>query len=317
MEKYHYATRMPKQLRRLLRIINYRFYIQTNYDLKNSIFIAGTGRSGTTWLAELIASQINSRLIFEPFHFERVIGNSRYHLFQYMRSDDVDDELYEYSYHVISGRLRNKWVDWHNKQLISKYRIIKEVRANLFLKWLYNKFPATPFFFVIRHPCAVVLSRTEMNWATDLDIEPFLHQPLLLEDHLADKLDMIRLAQTDVEKHAVIWCVTNAIPLRQFKPNEVTPIFYEKLCLYPDDELAKVINLLRLDQHRFDYTSLYKPSITSSDFSAVVTREDRVMRWKDHLSVKEIDAILNIVQAFGLDHIYSDSPMPIVSELFE
>jgi hypothetical protein len=82
----------------------------------------------------------------------------------------------------------------------------------------------------MRHPCAVVLSRIELGWATDRDIEPFLVQPHLLEDHLDPYFDLIYRAETVEEKHAVIWSVSNLVPLKQFNSNEWKVVYYENLC---------------------------------------------------------------------------------------
>ena len=61
----------------------------------------------------------------------------------------------------------------------------------------------------------------ELGWDTDSDIEPFLSQPDLVEDHLRDHLDIIQTANTDEEKHAIIWCVSNLVPLKQFITGEL------------------------------------------------------------------------------------------------
>ena len=84
------------------------------------------------------------------------------------------------------------------------------------LKWLHENFPVVPTVFIIRHPCAVVLSRMELNWATDSNIEPFLNQPDLVTDQLAPFTNIISKASTVEEKHAIIWSVSNFVPLTQF-----------------------------------------------------------------------------------------------------
>jgi hypothetical protein len=308
MEKFYSAGRAPKQLKRLRRIIRSRFYLHLNHDTRNSIMVAGTGRSGTTWVAEMIASQIPCRIMFEPFHFRKVLRKD-HHLFHYMRPEQEDSVLYAYANNVLSGRIRKPWIDWHNDKWIASFRLIKEIRANLFLKWLKNKFPEVPLIFIIRHPCAVVLSRMELGWATDSDIQPFLDQKNLVEDFLCDKLELIHRAETDVEKHALIWCITNLIPLKQFKPGEITVMYYEDLCLQPEYELLKILKSLNQEatMRRVD---VKRPSTTSSISSAVVTGADRISRWKNTLKNREIDSILNIVREFGLDDLYGEAVTP-------
>jgi hypothetical protein len=68
---------------------------------------------------------------------------------------------------VFTGEIRNRWIDRQNERIYSRYRLIKEIRINLALKWLHDNFPEVPILFLMRHPCAVVASRMELGWATD------------------------------------------------------------------------------------------------------------------------------------------------------
>jgi hypothetical protein len=317
MENYYSRLRTPKKFNRLIRIFRSRFYIHTSNDLRQSIFLAGTGRSGTTWLAEMIDYQIPSRLMFEPFFLNKIFPASRFHLFQYMRPEQEDRELYNYAHEVLTGKIRDQRIDWHNKRLFTHSRIIKEIRANLFLKWLHDRFPQVPLVFVIRHPCAVALSRKELGWDTDADIEPFLRQENLIADYLENKLDLIHSLKTDIEKHALVWSISNLVPLSQFEPDELNTVFYENLCLKPEYELAKVFKVL--DQRHLYITGMdvQRPSVTTTLTSAVVTGEDKVSRWKSHLKSSEIDSILNIVQEFGLGYLYGDAVTPRESARLE
>src|SRR5260370_41586597 len=43
-------------------------FLERTHDPSRTALVLGSGRSGTTWLAESIARGHRSRLIFEPFH---------------------------------------------------------------------------------------------------------------------------------------------------------------------------------------------------------------------------------------------------------
>jgi hypothetical protein len=43
-----------------------------NNDFRNTIFLAGTGRSGTTWLSNIINYKNEYRYMFEPFQSKKV-----------------------------------------------------------------------------------------------------------------------------------------------------------------------------------------------------------------------------------------------------
>ena len=283
--------------------------------MRRSILVAGTARSGTTWLADVIASQLVCRIMFEPFNPELVREYRGFNYFQYMRPEEEDGSLHFYARRVFSGELRNRWVDRQNENLFAEYRLVKEIRANLMLKWLHRQFPEVPVLFLLRHPCAVVLSRMELGWATDRDIQPLLSQPALVSDYLDGHMDLIRNVQTDEEKHTIIWCVSNLVPLNQFRSDELKIIYYEDLCVQPDVELPAAFAAIGVDYDRSTANRLDRPSQTTRATSAVVTGSDRVSHWQKKLNPVQVERILRIVQAFGLDHLYQDSPMPMHPEI--
>jgi hypothetical protein len=250
--------------------------------------------------------------MFEPFHPLKVKAFRPFHYFQYMRPLDQNAHLEAYCRTVFSGQIRNRWIDREVNQLKPQYRLIKEIRANLFLKWIKTTFPQIPIFFIIRHPCAVVASRLNLSWATDADIEPFLAQPELVQDFLRDKLDIIKQAGSLEEKHAIIWCISNLIPLHQFQADEFCLVYYEQLCQQPEVELGRILQSLGLDVQSANFDALDLPSMTSVGTSALVTGNDPISGWQKSLSSQQIAKILAIVEAFGLGHLYGHQLTPRV-----
>jgi hypothetical protein len=304
--------RFSKFQKRLSRAFCSKLYRDKNRDISNSILIAGTGRSGTTWLANIIASQKPCRIMFEPFHSEMVTEFRPFHYFQYMRPAQDNKELYEYCTSLFTGNIKNKWIDRHIDHLNPQYRLIKDIRANLFLKWISDNFPQVPILFIIRHPCAVVLSRMKLGWATDTDIAPFIDQTSLVDDFLSDKMEIIYRSQTDVEKHAVIWCISHLVPIKQFNSDGLNIVFYENLCFQPKNEIYRIFSAINCVYDDSVFEVIKQPSTTTVCSSAILTGENRLTRWKKDLSSKQIDSVLSIVENFGLDHIYGDSVIPLL-----
>jgi hypothetical protein len=300
-----------KFYRRVLQLFGSHFYFNPDPDIRRSILVAGTARSGTTWLADLIAFQIPSRILFEPFNPDLVSEYRRFNYFQYMRPGTENPEFHAFAQKVFTGEIRSRWIDHKNERIISSFRLVKEIRANLALKWLNDNFPEVPIIFIVRHPCAVVLSRMELGWATDQDIEPLISQPQLVEDYLGPYLDLIRSAVSSEEKHAVIWSVSNLVPLRQFKSNELKIVYYENLCTQPEIELPGVFEAIGHQYSSRLVTGSNQPSQTTRRDSAVMAGANKIENWKRKLSPSQIDSVLRVVQAFGLDHLYGDSTLPL------
>jgi Sulfotransferase domain len=297
--------------RRIVQQITSRFYINPDADLDKSIVVAGTARSGTTWLGDLIASQVPCRILFEPFHPELVPEYRGFHYFQYMRPGMENLKFQGFAQKVFTGEIRNRWIDRQNERMFSQVRLVKEIRANLALKWLHDHFPEVPIVLLIRHPCAVVCSRMELGWATDTDIKPLLSQPELIEDHLLPYMDLIKSAKTMEEKHTIIWCVSNLVPLKQFNPGEVKIMYYEHLCTQPENELPALFEFIGRTYNKPVIGIINQPSQTTKVTSAVVRGMDKIENWKKKLRPSQIDSVLRTVEAFGMSHLYGDSVSPL------
>jgi hypothetical protein len=300
-----------KLYRRAIQFVGSHFYRNPEPELGRSVLVAGTARSGTTWLGDLISSKIPCRILFEPFNPNLVPEYRNFNYFQYMQPETQDQQFYSFARKVFRGEVRNAWIDRQNEQLFPSYRLIKEIRANLALKWLHERFPEVRMVFLMRHPCAVVQSRMELDWATDKDIQPFLSQSELVEDYLSPYLDVINNARTAEEKHAIIWCVNNLVPLRQFKPGELKIVYYENLCTQPDIELQAVFHTLGLEYKSLSARQLNRPSQTTVASSAVVSGTDKIAFWKKKMTATQIDNVLRTVERFGLHTIYNDSLLPL------
>lgn len=309
MKQFRFWSR--KLYRRAVQEIGSRFYVNPDSDLRKSILVAGTARSGTTWLGDLIASQISSRILFEPFNRDLVPEYRNFHYFQYMRPGVNDREFYMFARKVFTGTIRNRWVDRQNERIVSGYRLIKEIRANLALKWLHDNFPEVPTIFLLRHPCGVVASRMELGWATGRDIEPFLSQPDLIDDHLGPYLNLIKNAATAEEKHAIIWSVSNLVPLKQFTTGELKIVYYENLCTQPQAEMTSIFDSIGQKSVKPVIDKIDQPSQTTRVTSAIVTGTDKLTSWKKKLNPSQIDNILRIVDMFGLSHLYGSSLLPL------
>lgn len=302
--------RARKLARRLRRVACSRLYRDARGDTRRTAFLAGTARSGTTWLAEALAWQQPCRVMFEPFNPRKVRAYARYQYFQYMRPDAPDDALRAYCHSVFTGAIRHPWIDREVDVLRPRFRLVKEIRANLMLGWIRRQFPEIPMLLLLRHPCAVVASRLGLAWATDTDIASFRQQPALVADHLTRRMQLIDAAQSDEEKHAVIWCVSNLVPLTQLGAAGLTILHYERLCTRPQEELGRAAAELGLPRPSPTGDVVGSPSMTTRRGSAVVAGDDPLSAWTRILSPRQVRRVLDVVDAFGLSHLYGESIQP-------
>jgi hypothetical protein len=288
-----------------------RVVLDRNGDTSRCRLIAGIGRSGTTWLADILISQVPARLLFEPFDPNQIPEYRDFQYLQYMRPDEENADLRAYCDLLFSGRLRNAWVDHQNEIPFPSIRIVKAIRANLMLGWIREQFPDLPIIVIMRHPCAVVNSRIKLGWTADMDVESMLSQPRLMADVVGDRTDIVRAATTNVEKTALLWAIGTAVALRQLRGRRAYLVFYEHLRARPEEELPKVFEAARLPFRPSVYAYANRPSLTSAPFSSIVTQGRSISSWRKELEVDQIDRILSIAQAFELGDLYSDRPDPL------
>lgn len=304
--------RAAKLRSRLSSALVRQFYRDVNREIDRTILLAGAARSGTTWLAQVIASQTPCRIMFEPFHPGKIEAYREFDYYQYVRPADEHPRLYDYCQRLFSGGIRNRWVD----RLVDVYRpeirLVKAVRASFLLGWIERRFPQIPILFIVRHPCASVASRMEIGWGTE-DLGPCFEQKDLVEDFLRHRLEYLEGLEHSEERHAALWALHNMVALEQLAGGRGNVLFYEDLLLCPREEVPRIFAAISQPYEESVFTSLERPSALSSRSSAVVTGDDPVCRWKDILSPIQIDRVLAVVEQLGLNHLYGDAEIPLAS----
>lgn len=300
----------------LIQPIFSQLYVDYDLDYRNSIFLAGTGRSGTTWVSDIINYRHEYRYIFEPFFPDRVDLCRNVKPIQYLRPDDRDPYYLEAATVILSGKIKNQWTDQYHRSFISGKRLVKDIRANLLLKWIHTNFPEIPIVLLLRHPCAVAKSQLRgKHWDADLDL--FLSQEDLMEDFLAPFAHHLEGAQSDFERHVFRWCIQNYVPLKQFKQGEIHLAFYENFCETPEQEIDRLFAFLGRGYDDAVFSKLQKPSPVTRQDSAVVSGSSLIDSWREQISAEQIERAVEILSLFGLDRIYSHDSMPRMAGVHE
>ena len=306
-------------LKLIRKIFSSLCFLELNHDFKNSIFLAGIGRSGTTWVSDIINHNGEYRYMHEPFHPYRVRQVKKFQYIQYLRPDNRDPRYLEPAKAVLSGRIRNRWTDSDNKKIFARKRLIKDIRTNLLLKWIHANFPEIPIILLFRHPCAVANSWLKLGWGKEergsrTDIEVCLSQEDLITDFLEPFRISIEKAQSEFEKHVFLWCIQYYVPLKQFKDGEIHLCFYENFCENPHDEIERLFGFLGKEAYEEAFNKLRVPSSVSRRDSAIVKGTNLIDSWRTQVTEEDQQKALNILGLFGLDKIYSDKSMPNIGQ---
>lgn len=294
--------------------------VDRGHDLADTVFLAGGARSGTTWLSELINYDNAYRYMFEPFGV-RQLGDFWYG--SYLRPDDADAATRDRAEFILSGRFHDPWVDQFNKRLSVERRLIKEVRANLWVKWLRTQFPQVPVVLIMRHPIPTVRSRFKRYFdAKDrslVDTDPakrtaefrhyLLDQRALVDDHLGPFKQVIENAESVWDQRLLVWCVQNYVPLRQLKSGDAYIAFYESFCLDPIGELRKLFAFLGRQVDDAAANRVWKPS-PMARYDTMPDPTTLVTGWTKKVPDADVARAVELLKLFGLDDIYGADPLP-------
>lgn len=276
---------------------------------KKDMILAGSGRSGTTWLLNILSSLPGYRVIFEPFH-ENNCEVSFLPPRPYVRPYDKNKELVNYINTLLSKRIKNEFINSQNKKLIAYQTIIKFIRANLALDWISRNFQV-PIIFMIRHPCAVVLSRIKLNWGSHLN--EFLRQKELMQDYLAPYESLIwnvHNGNKEHEKYALMWAIENSIPLKLL-PNRQNwcLVTYEELFLNRKPVLSNLLRHLGHNYNKAIEAASYQKSYTVREHAMDYNKASILSRWTEELSKEMTRDILDIAAKFEI-RLYDEQPIP-------
>lgn len=285
--------RSPFRTRRPTELLAGTFFLDRGDDHRDTVLVAGSGRSGTTWLSSLINHDDEYRFIFEPFQPAKVPECGTFLRKQYLRPEDDRPEYLEPAAGILSGKVRSRWADRFNRKFLARKRLVKDIRANLLLGWLRRHFPEMPTILILRHPCAVADSRLRLGWLDNLD-ETMTQKPLV-EDHLSPFEDDILAAKNPFERSIFLWCIENCVPLRQPGAEKLHVVFYENLVAEPERELASIFDFL------------------GESFDGGMPEAEvfnRTPEWTGRVDADRRKRAAEILRLFGLDAIYGEDPIP-------
>ncbi len=294
-------------------------FIERNHNIAKTLMIAGTGRSGSTWVSEVMVETFSCRMIFEPLRRDRVPESADLPWGSYADPDRDDPELRQVLEHILSGRLRSRWADRHNAYRFPRRRLVKEIRATNLLPWLSVQFPEMPIVYLLRHPVPTAWSATELGW--DPFLSEFLGQARLMDGPLAPWREVITRHGDDPDlfhRHVLRWCMENVVPISLLSPGSVHVVFYEDLVEDPHTELRRLAAYLRRFGRRrwaFDPNMrprVDRPSVANFRKTPMLSPDERLRSWVGTVSEPSVERAVALLEEFGLDRIYATSVRPLV-----
>lgn len=307
---YFYRNTLGARIRRRLSAIRHSFYVDLNPDHRATVLLAGSGRSGTTWLANVINHDNAYRFIGEPFTREHVKPVRHFARLQYIRPEDEGEEYFDAVRSVLEGRIRSPWADNSNRRIVARKRLIKDDRCTLMLAWMIRRFAGMPIIYIRRHPFAVAYSRCRAHWRVR-PRDVYFSQPALMADHLEPFRELIIEPRPEFEAHVVDWCVENYVPHRQLSDRDVCYVDYDAILADRENGFRRIFDYLgKPFDARVIARSQRLSSTTFLGKDGEKRKAARDMRsWREAMSPAGLRGAREIVKRFGLEHLCKDGPV--------
>lgn len=293
-----------------------------NISAKETFCIFSNPRGGSTWLGEILSEIPDSVFCNEPLFRLQEFSELNFTWHQPIPAGDDWPEA-KAVFKKLLNREILRYNVYHTHGLLdipnAKAHIFKFCHGNMLLEWFTEHFDVNPILLV-RHPCAVVASQLKHHGWEHLKsgkeatyyIPDFRHNEtyFLYED-------VLKTVKTVEENLAATWCLTMVDSLKN-KANDVKwiTLAYENLYTNFEYEMDRVFGRLGIEIPSAVYERNRKISVSTLQYSKdYLLSGKQLSSWKDHLSLKQQQNIMGIVQAFGIDH-YTLDPAPDLSKMY-
>jgi hypothetical protein len=288
--------------------------------------VLGFGRSGTTWISDIISKSTGGLILFEPLH-PCVAPLAETFAYSY---GDQSGRLGAHLDDLLNKRIREKWLLRNHIPVsldeVSDYLVdmvweecaplgFKEIRANFLIRWLVDNLGAK-IVFVVRHPCATIASilrRTrfwlEFGWEKHyaMFLERTVLDPYYGSHEIAHHQDIIASASTDTAKQAVMWAVTHALVLPELEALGLPVFHYEDFYAKPFAAARSMLHYLGYAGEDVHPAHIFTPSMTTMktlhgihEYEKILARKGSAFFWEDMLSEEDVATVMSLVQEFGV-----------------
>jgi hypothetical protein len=292
------------------------------------VVIMGFGRSGTTWVSDIVSKSLGGLVLFEPFH-PAVQGKQEAYRFAYASGDKgMFGQALRHSTAALQGEIRARWllrnhlpkdldhsdpvfeeILWRECAIIG----FKEIRLNGMLPW-FRRENKHKLLFVIRHPLSVLASikkrsRFWLEFGFEEHYAKFVAETFnneaLAGASIQDKRFWLGKVTSELEKSALMWAVTHELLLQDLLADDVYLLEYEKLYRDPFVETSRMLTFLGHEGRSLHPSWLFTPSMTThrtlhgaKDMGNYLAAGERFF-WKDTLTETELHMIRPILESFA------------------
>lgn len=290
------------------------------------IFILGFGRSGTTWLSDIISKALGGLILFEPMH-PQVMDDA----LDFCYYDGIDPEknklLKQHFDRMLEGSISHRWLirnhlpspmegpsHWYVQQLLDNCTVIgfKMIRGNFLIDFLKTHYPNAKILYINRHPMAVMASikkRTRFweEFGIDKHTEKFgeivQRSKYLDQNQKDDYSKLISNQESILGKSACLWKYTDLICKNNMEAYGFAPVSYEELYFKPYKTLKTILQSLSEEEDKIHPSYIFTPSMLTLK--------------TQHSFIKNADNMKSTYQEMFYDNILEEEEKALIESILE
>ena len=295
-----------------------------------NIFIFATPRSGSTWLAELLATQGRFKIVNEPLNLRKAVVRDNLKINKW-------DDLFQPECRPLIGSYIQSFIDgadsdprFHREKPFTQFwhlRTNRIIFKMLFggeddIHWYRSEFRGC-IVHLLRHPIAVAQSREKLPRLDSYLTRPYSDN--FSSEQLRQAREIVNTGDSFLMR-IVDWCLQNSVLLRH--ANEETVVLaYEQLVLQPEQVTARLAVKLSLPDPERMLQRVYRASRSTSKSnlnSQSVLRDDTEIRrqrlwlvdkWRDQVSADQERLAFEILSTFGINVYTTGQSLPTADYL--
>lgn len=273
------------------------------------VAVAGLPRSGTSWLAKILALSSGVFYYFEP---DQCLGSDlRY---KYVPRGQSDSEIRT----NISSSLRGElYSDYITAELGLKHILGKRRAETVLLKWVWlsfaldyvaDEFPQMKVVQIVRHPIPQFLSWRERDWDPAYSLKLVTRQPALMDGPLRGYADRILAAAAGSywEGAVAFWAAAVLMQQRAQTSNESRGWVlrtHEWFCEFPEQRMRWLIEHLGMAWND-DIARFLDPGIERASgpgYGKARNPRQEIDKWKGVVPLDEQREVEALIRGYGID----------------
>jgi hypothetical protein len=281
------------------------------------IAVVGLPRSGTSWIAKVIACARNVSYYYEP---DVDLPLRYYHTIHAPPPQDVVQRIDR----SLEGKVTDEYVTadmslWDIlARPLAQTVLVKWVRMSMSLAWVAERHPDLTVIQVVRHPVPQFLSWRARGWSPEADLERLRAQTALLEGPLRRHASVIHKAGSYWEKAGALWGAVATMQIAAHRPGWVLRE-HEWFCLDPLRRFRQLVDWLGLTwtPAAEEFLSPWRRQVCGPGYGPWRDSRQEIRKWEGEITPAELKQLRDTLIQFDLPFYPGLEPEPGNASLVE